>query len=109
LGYELSREDPDVWFHAVTKETKEECYEYSFLYTDDILAIVVDPNHVLTHLNKYFALKPDYIHPPDDYLGTKLKETVLSNGVKTWGKSSSHNIHNEAANLESWMRNHEKH
>jgi hypothetical protein len=107
LGYELSRGDPDVWFRAATKETKEENYEYLFVYTDDILAIGVDPNHVLTSLNKYFALKPDSIHPPDDYLSTKLKETVLPNGVKARGQSSSHYIHNAVAFLESWMKNRE--
>jgi hypothetical protein len=70
---------------------------------ETILAIGIDPSNVLTHLNTYFALKPDSIHPPDDYLGTKLKETVLLNGVKAWGQSSSHYIHNAVANLELWM------
>jgi hypothetical protein len=78
-----------------------------FLYTDDILAIDIDPNNVLTRLNKYFALKPDSINPPDDYLGTKLKETVLPNGVKAWGQSSSHYIQNTVANLEVWMKDKE--
>jgi preprotein translocase subunit Sss1 len=103
LGYESSKGDPDVWIRAATKPSKEEYYEYLFVYTDDILAIGIDPSNVLTRLNKYFALKPDSIHPPDDYLGTKLKETVLPNGVKAWGQSSSHYIHNAVANLELWM------
>jgi hypothetical protein len=103
LGYKSSKGDPDVWICAATKPYKEEYYEYLFVYMDDILAIGIDPSNVLTRLNKYFALKPDSILPPDDYLGTKLKETVLTNGVKAWGQSSSHYIHNAVANLGLWM------
>ena len=104
LGYESSKGDPDVWFKPATKVTGEKYYEYLLVYTDDILAIGMNPNDILTRLNKYFTLKPDSIHPPDDYLGTKLKETVLPNGVKAWGQSSSHYIQIAVGNLESWMK-----
>jgi hypothetical protein len=39
LGYESSRGDPAVWFRWAIKVTGERCYEYLFVYTDDILAI----------------------------------------------------------------------
>ena len=107
LGYESSRGDPDVWFQPASKVTGEKYYEYLLVYTDDILAIGTNPTDILTRLNKYFALKPDSIHPPDDYLGTKLKETVLPNGVKAWGQSSSHYIQTAVENLESWMKDKE--
>jgi hypothetical protein len=48
-----------------------------FVYTDDILAIGENPKDILMKLNKYFKLKPDSIHPPDDYLGTKIKKTTM--------------------------------
>jgi hypothetical protein len=86
LGYESTGGDPDVWIRAATKASKEEYYEYLFVYTNDVLAIGFDPNNVLTRLNKYFALKPDSIHPPDDYFDTKVKETVIPNGEKAWDK-----------------------
>ena len=54
-------------------------------------------------LNKYFKLKPDSIHPPDDYLGTKIKITSLPNGKKAWGQSSSHYVREAVKNLEEWM------
>jgi hypothetical protein len=54
-----------------------------------------------------FALKPDSIRPPDKYLGTKLKETVLPNRTKAWGQSSSHYIQNAVKNLETWMQDKE--
>jgi hypothetical protein len=103
LGYESSRGDPDVWLRPAVKDNKEEYYEYLLVYTDDILAIGTNPMEVLTKLNKYFKLKPDSIHPPDNYLGTKLKETVLPNNTKAWGQSSSQYIQNAVKNLEDWM------
>jgi hypothetical protein len=41
----------------------------------NILAIGVDAKDILMKLNKYFKLKPDFIHPLDDYLGTQIKKT----------------------------------
>jgi hypothetical protein len=54
-------------------------------------------------LNKYFELKPDSIHPHDDYLGTKIKKTVLHNVPLAWGQSSSHYVRNSMKNLEEWI------
>jgi hypothetical protein len=78
-------------------------YEYLFVYTDDILAIGIDPKGILMKLNKYYKLKTDSIHPPDDYLGTKIKKTALRNGASAWGQSSSHSVRNAVKNLEEWM------
>jgi hypothetical protein len=74
------RGDPDVWFRPEGQVTKEEYYEYLLVCTDDILSIGLDPIDVITRLNRYFTLKFDAIHPSDDYLGTKIKETLLRNG-----------------------------
>ena len=103
LGFSSSRGDPDVWFRPAVKANGEEYYEYMFVYTDDILAISVDPKEILMKLNKYFKLKPDSIHAPDDYLGTKIKLTTLPNGRKAWGQSSSQYIRAAIKNLEDWM------
>jgi Reverse transcriptase (RNA-dependent DNA polymerase) len=104
LGYESSRGDPDVWFRPAEKPvTKEEYYEYLLVYTDDILAISMNPKEILTRLNRFFLFKPDSIHPPDDYLGTKIKKTVLPNGIEAWGQSSSHYVQRAVETLEKWM------
>jgi hypothetical protein len=66
LGYKSSSGDPDVWFCLATKVTGEAYCEYLLVYTDDILAISIDPLDILTRLKKYFTQKPDYIHLPDD-------------------------------------------
>jgi hypothetical protein len=44
---------PDVWFRAATKVTNEEYYKYLLVYMDDILAIGIKPQEVLTRLNNY--------------------------------------------------------
>jgi hypothetical protein len=38
-----------------------------------MLAAGLDPNDVLTLLNRNFTLNSDSIHPSDDYLGAKIK------------------------------------
>jgi hypothetical protein len=103
LGFTSSRGDADVWFQPAQKSNGKEYYEYRLVYTDDILAIGVDPKDILMKLTKYLKLKPDSIHPPDDYLGTKIKKTVLPNGASSWGQSSSHYVRNAVKNLEEWM------
>jgi hypothetical protein len=99
----IDTESPDVWYRPTVKENEEEYYKYMFVNTDDILAIRVDPNGILITLNKYFKLKPDSIHAPDDYLGTKIKLTTLPNERKALGQSSSHYIRAAIKNLEAWM------
>lgn len=42
-----------------------------FVYTDDILSIAVNPMNVLIIIDNYSSWKPDSIHPPENYLGTK--------------------------------------
>jgi hypothetical protein len=73
------------------------------VYTDNILAIGADPTDIMMKPNKYFNLKPDSVHPPDDYLGTKIKKTVLQKGALGWGQSSLHYVRNAMKNLEEWM------
>ena len=103
MGYQSSRGDDEVWFKVETKVTGEEYYEHLFLYTDDILAVGINPLAILTRLNNYFKLKADSIHPQDDYLGTKIKLTQLNNGVMALGQSSSHYVLRAVKNLEDWM------
>jgi hypothetical protein len=74
-----------------------------FEYADDFLEFGDETKDILMKLNKYFKRKPDSIHPPDDYLGTKIKKTILLNGALAWGQNSSHYIRNAVKNLEEWM------
>ncbi len=44
---------------------------------------------VMKEINGYLPLKPSSVGSPDIYLGAKLKETQLPNGVMVWGLSPS--------------------
>jgi hypothetical protein len=44
---------------------------------------------VMKEINGYLPLKPSSVGNPDIYLGAKLKETQLPNGVMVWGLSPS--------------------
>jgi hypothetical protein len=55
---------------------------------DDILCVHHYPGSPLVNLDEYFKIKEGSIQVPNFYLGTKLKKTVLPNGVVAWGMSS---------------------
>jgi hypothetical protein len=44
---------------------------------------------VMNEINDYLPLKPSSVGDPDIYLGAKLKQTCLPNGVLAWGLSPS--------------------
>jgi hypothetical protein len=77
MGYTSCKADPDLWLKAVTRpEDNVHYYAYILCYVDDILCIHHD-------------LMPSSVGNPDIYLGAKLKETRLPNGVMAWGLSPS--------------------
>jgi hypothetical protein len=89
LGFTSSRADPDVWFRLSKRSTGEEYYEYVLLYVDDVLVISERAESVLRNeIGKNWALKPESIGPPSQYLGGKLREVTLANGVKAWAFGS---------------------
>ncbi len=89
-GYTSCKADPDLWLKAVTRpEDNVRYYPYILCYVDNILCIHHDPKSVMGEINKYLPLKPSSVGDPDIYLGAKLKETRLPNGVMAWGLSPS--------------------
>ncbi len=85
MGYTSSKADPDLWLKAVTRpEDNVHYYAYILCYVDDILCIHHDPMSVMGEINKYLPLKPSSVGDPYIYLGAKLKETRLPNGVMAW-------------------------
>ncbi len=90
MGYTSCKADPDLWLKAVTRpEDNVRYYTYILCYVDNILCIHHDPMSVMGEINKYLPLKPSSVSNPDIYLGAKLKETRLPNGVMAWGLSPS--------------------
>ena len=89
LGFTSCRADPDVWYRLSTRSTGEEYYEYVLLYVDDVLVISEKAEADLRkEIGKDWVLKEHSIGPPSKYLGGKLSEVTLQNGVKCWAFGS---------------------
>ena len=71
LGFESSRDDPDVCMReSVRKDEVTKYYEYVLLYTNDCLVISDRGEDVLRkEIGKYFSLKESSIGVPTQYLG----------------------------------------
>ena len=104
LGFSSCKADPDVWLRAFNDEKGCECYEYLLVYTDDVMVICKDPKLVLQRLNKYFKVKENSIHPPNIYLGGKLRPVTLPSGKICWGQSASKYVQEAVRNLEDWLK-----
>jgi hypothetical protein len=91
LGWHPCRSDRDLWMKAETR--------LMTVFVDDIFCVHHDPVSPLAKLDEYFKMKEGSIQVPTFYLGSKLKKTVLPNGVVAWGmiyinyvQSAVHNV-----------------
>ena len=57
----------------------------------------------LYEIDKYFPMKKGSIGDPDIYLGSKLRQVTLCNGVKAWSASPSKYVQEAVSNLESYL------
>jgi hypothetical protein len=90
LGWHPRRSDRDLWMKAETRPDDSVLYwAYILIYVDDILCVHHDHGYPLAKLDEYFKMKEGSIKVPTFYLGAKLKNTFLPNGVVAWGMSSS--------------------
>ena len=81
LGYYSCKAYPDVWMHACNKPNRNNFYEYVLLYVDGILCISNKPREVVACIDKFFPFQTVLIEKPDIYLGAKVSEMILTNGV----------------------------
>ena len=90
MGYKSCKADPDLWLKEETRLTDNlRYYSYILCYVDDILVINHDPMSILNRINEYLPLKPNSVGDPDIYLGAKLRNVRLANGVYAWALSPS--------------------
>ena len=75
-------------------------YDYMLFHVDDCLIANQYLKEALDKLSKYFPLKPSSVGLPNIYLGGKLMEVILPNGVKAWSISGSKYVQEAIANLE---------
>ena len=103
LGYDSCLADPDVWMRKGKKDSGEEYWEYMLLYVDDALSISSHGEAPIRELGKYFKIKESSIGPPSIYLGGKMSEVVLPNGVKAHAFSPSQYVQEAVNNVEKHL------
>jgi hypothetical protein len=102
LGYEPCLADPDLWYKPMTRpDDGHKYYAYMLLYVDDCLCIHHDGVSALKELDHYFKMKKGSIGNPDIYLGAKLKEMVMPNGVRAWAMSPAKYVKEATNNVEA--------
>ena len=84
LGFEYPKADPDFLIRRLVRKDGETVYqEYVLLYVDDCLVISDRAESIIKNeIGKYFCLKEESIGDPGQYLGGKMRELVLENGMK---------------------------
>ena len=95
--------DPDLWMKKAVKGNGEEYYEYVLLYVDDCLCISEHPKETILKIDKYFPMKEGSIAAPSLYLGAKISNIQLPNGVMAWAQSTSQYVHEAVRNVEKYL------
>ena len=54
-------------------------------------------------INAYFPMKPSSVGPPKVYLGGKVSQVILPNGVKVYSYSSSQYLHEAVRSVEEHL------
>ena len=98
LGYKSCLADPDLWYMPeVREEDKFKYYSYVLLYVHDWLCIHHSAEEELNKIDKFFKMKAASIWYPHIYLGPKVKQMKMNNGVTAWAISPSKYV-NKAIN-----------
>ena len=101
LGYMPCEADPDLWMKPAARSDGFEYWEYVLLYVDDVLAIGEEPQEVLRKIDKYFGLKPGSLADPSQYLGAKVRQMTMENGVMCWAMSGSQYVQEAVRNVQN--------
>ena len=103
LGYHPCLADPDFWYEPMV--CPEDNFNYSFvlLYVDDCLCICHNAKQELYKIDKFLKMKDGLIGNPEIYLGAKVKQMELPNGVKAWALSSSKYIQEAVQNCKKYL------
>ena len=109
MRYNSCLGDPDVWMRETMMDNGTHYYEYMLLYVDDTLCLPEHPKEALLELNNHFGLKKDkkgnpLIEVPKIYLGGKLSQVQLPNGVIAWAISSSQYVQEAVGNIEDHLK-----
>ena len=78
-------------------------YSYILCYVDDILVFHHNSMSILPKINEYLHLKTSLVGDPDIYLGAKLKQVKLPNGLMAWGMSPSKYVQQADKNCQTHL------
>lgn len=96
--------DLDVWMRPGKKNDGSTYWQYVLLYIDTVLAIMEEPEvFIRKELASYFTIKEKSIGPPTQYLGNKVSQVTMQNGVKCWSFSSSQYVQGAVKNVEDYL------
>jgi hypothetical protein len=105
LGFSSSQADPDVWIRLSKQSTGEEYYEYVLLYVNNVLLISKHAEQVLRQeIGQHFVLRKESIGKPSNYLGVKLQEVNLENGVVAWAFGSCQYVQLAVKNVKEHLQ-----
>lgn len=105
LGWQSCIADQDLWMKPETRpDDGYKYYSYCLLYVDDILVVHHDGVRALQEIDHFFKMKPGSIRDPEFYLGAKLRQTTLPNGVHAWAMSPSKYIQSAVLNVKEYHR-----
>ena len=90
---------------AIKPKDNTEYWEYVLLYVDDTRCISHRPREVLEkEIGKYWIMKKKSIGTPNIYLGNKVSNVTLENGVSAWSFRSSQYVQSAVHNVEKHLR-----
>ena len=89
---------------AAKNSNGEDYYEYVLLYTDDALVVSEHPKECLLEIDKYFPMKKGSIDTPRLYLGGKISQVQLPNGVIAYALSMSQYVREAIENIERTIK-----
>lgn len=105
MGFQPCKADPDVLMRPGIKPNGEEYWQFVLLYTDDMLAIMEDPEAFFCDKfdQKYFVLKEKSTGRTTQYLGNKVVNVDMEDGTNAWGFSSSQYVQAACENAEKCL------
>lgn len=99
--------DNDVWMRPAVKADGTKYYEYILVYTDDILAVSMNPKDIMAMLDQHYLIKPESIGPPTRYLGAKIgRFTIEGDDNPKWTMSAEDYLKNQIKEMEKWLHDH---
>jgi len=74
------------------------------LYVNDVLVISENAESVLRkEIGQHFVLQDESIGPPSQYLGGKLREVTLENGIMAWAFGCCQYVQSAVRNVEDHL------